>query len=566
MREGLMSRRQSLGKSISVIAAAVAGFVDAAPAADVVSSWIGPSTGAASWSVTSNWSNSPPVAQFPNNGNGGFTYDAIVTPTPGPLGTLVLTEPITLQRLTLDSVGIAGNHDIVINEHLHWMRADMGGVASARTTILPGATVLFDGEGEFRRNLTRTFDNFGVATWLSGGFTGNAFQQLGQFNNKPGATFYANSTFIPMGSFGIGTFFNEGLVIKTAGVEARWGGINNFQNLGTLNVQTGTVYLVGGLGNLGTTGVLNGGTYIIDSTNSPNGALLKITSNPILTILPGTDVEMIGGSASIDIIGPVHTNQGRFRIAGGRHFATAGSFSNAGTVTVGQATALKVSGDLNNTGTIDVSGGLLVDYQTNSPLDAIEAQIANARHGGAWDQSGLTSTAARNASPRNTTLGAMEGSDYQAIYGAGATFFGFVTDSTSVVVKYTYYGDTDFNGKVNFDDYVRTDAGFNNHHDGWINGDFDLNGQVNFDDYVLIDLAFNTQSGTLGRARAFLDGTDKAARGFEEPALRMVQQHFQLFGQDFAQKFLAAVPEPGTLLLTGVAASAAMSRRYRRPS
>jgi hypothetical protein len=50
---------------------------------------------------------------------------------------------------------------------------------------------------------------------------------------------------------------------------------------------------------------------------------------------------------------------------------------------------------------------------------------------------------------------------------------------------------------VNFDDYVRTDNGFNNRRSGWVNGDFDLNDQVNFDDYVLIDLAFNTQSGTL---------------------------------------------------------------------
>jgi hypothetical protein len=65
-------------------------------------------------------------------------------------------------------------------------------------------------------------------------------------------------------------------------------------------------------------------------------------------------------------------------------------------------------------------------------------------------------------------------------------------------VKYTYYGDTDFNGVVNFDDYVRTDNGFNNHLSGWMNGDFDGNGQVNFDDYVLIDIAFNTQGSVLG--------------------------------------------------------------------
>ena len=68
------------------------------------------------------------------------------------------------------------------------------------------------------------------------------------------------------------------------------------------------------------------------------------------------------------------------------------------------------------------------------------------------------------------------------------------------LVKYTYHGDTDFNGIVNFDDYARVDAGFNNNQTGWLNGDFDLNGVVNFDDYALIDLAFNTQCAPLLRA------------------------------------------------------------------
>ena len=66
-----------------------------------------------------------------------------------------------------------------------------------------------------------------------------------------------------------------------------------------------------------------------------------------------------------------------------------------------------------------------------------------------------------------------------------------------MLVKYTYYGDTDFNGIVNFDDYSRTDAGFNSGASDWFHGDFDGNGLVNFDDYSLIDLAFNTQGSAL---------------------------------------------------------------------
>ena len=62
--------------------------------------------------------------------------------------------------------------------------------------------------------------------------------------------------------------------------------------------------------------------------------------------------------------------------------------------------------------------------------------------------------------PHNTTLGAMSASDYKSIYGSKATFAGWYFDDTTVLIKYTYYGDTDFNGVVNFDDYSRTDGGF----------------------------------------------------------------------------------------------------------
>ena len=141
-------------------------------------------------------------------------------------------------------------------------------------------------------------------------------------------------------------------------------------------------------------------------------------------------------------------------------------------------------------------------------------------------------------------------------------FEGFSVADTDVLVKYTWYGDTDFNGKVNFDDYVRTDNGFNNHFSGWLNGDFDLNGVVNFDDYVLIDLAFNTQSGTLGRALGYLDGADRSPDGMNSPALHQVQQHLEGFGDIYAQHFLAAVPEPAAVASCAVAvASMRVSRR-----
>jgi hypothetical protein len=49
-----------------------------------------------------------------------------------------------------------------------------------------------------------------------------------------------------------------------------------------------------------------------------------------------------------------------------------------------------------------------------------------------------------------------------------------------------------------------------------------------------------------------------------DPALAKVKQHFSEFGADYASHFLAAVPEPTMLSLTGVATSVAMLARRRR--
>ena len=123
--------------------------------------------------------------------------------------------------------------------------------------------------------------------------------------------------------------------------------------------------------------------------------------------------------------------------------------------------------------------------------------INSARNGGAFTGNGLNSTNARNASPTNTTLGAIEGSEYHGVYGAGATFDGETFDNSSVLVKYTYYGDADFNGTVNFDDYSRTDSGFNLGQHRLDQRRLRRQRPVDFDDYSLIDLAFNTQVGVL---------------------------------------------------------------------
>jgi hypothetical protein len=131
---------------------------------------------------------------------------------------------------------------------------------------------------------------------------------------------------------------------------------------------------------------------------------------------------------------------------------------------------------------------LIADYTGASALATTQSQI----------NGGFIRSSSAQANPvHNTTLGAMESLDFRSIYGPGVNFDGVPHDDSAVLVKYTYFGDTDFNGAVNFDDYSRIDAGFNGNKSGWLNGDLDGNGTVNFDDYSLIDLAFNTQGSAL---------------------------------------------------------------------
>jgi hypothetical protein len=197
----------------------------------------------------------------------------------------------------------------------------------------------------------------------------------------------------------------------------------------------------------------------------------------------------------------------------------------------------------------------------NTPAATVQSLIAYARNGGAWDRGGITSSAAANQASHATTLGVLTGAEY--IAANSNNFDGATVQPTDTLVKYTWYGDTDFNGVVNFDDYVRTDNGFNNNLAGWLNGDFDGNGQVNFDDYVLIDLAFNTQDNTLRRAIGFLDGGDLNTGTMNDPALQQLLQHLSQFGEAFGQHFLAAVPEP-TMIAPLVGLACLLGRRARR--
>jgi hypothetical protein len=220
---------------------------------------------------------------------------------------------------------------------------------------------------------------------------------------------------------------------------------------------------------------------------------------------------------------------------------------------------LSIEGGATPSASFDLGNHSLIVQQGDVAL--LSAQVRAARNSGGWDQPGLTSVAAASDPTASTTIGVLRGLEYRAVYGSAATLDGFAVADTDVLLKYTLYGDSDFNGIVNFDDYARIDNGFSNGGTTWFQGDFDLNNAVNFDDYALIDLAFNTQSGTLARVMDYLEGEDRSMRGMDHAALQIVVDHFNQFGNVYATSFLSSVPEPTSVVLVAASAVALVRRR-----
>jgi hypothetical protein len=455
--------------------------------------------------------------------------------------------------------------------------------------VINGGTLATAGSGFYRLPAGHTATYNGVTS------TGSLVIESG--STLSFSPFLTNTGTINVNAGASSSFFNVaggGTVLLNGGgtinLSSTGAGAAMIQGSGTL-VSDNTINGFGGIGanviSIINNGPINvgGGTLTIDPAGTTlgfvNNALLRIASDGT-AVLTGNGGGAFGGTGSVSVDGTLRATNSANATTG--NVAGAGTIiveSNArltanhvrvGTVSVGANSTLTINTNGGNAGTSrivanpSITGGRF-DLNDNDliitagDVATVRGQIVAARHSGAWDTPGLTSSAARTQPNHATTLGLLSGAEYISV--AGTSFDGFTVAASDVLVKYTWYGDADFNGRVNFDDYVRIDNGFNNHFTGWLNGDFDLNGVINFDDYVLIDLAFNTQSGTLRRAMSFLDGSDRAS-DVNGPALRAVERNFQQFGPGYADHFLAAVPEPTSAAVIFAALVAPLCRRRRR--
>ena len=206
--------------------------------------------------------------------------------------------------------------------------------------------------------------------------------------------------------------------------------------------------------------------------------------------------------------GPTNISSGTLILAsaGALPSGTALTIGNGAAVLSADLNATIVLGSLNLTTTSNISTGRL-DLANNKlvvhtgDLAALTQAIGQGFNGGQWNGSaGVTSTDASSNTTHLTALGVIQNSvSGNASGNALYTTFGNATGLTSsdILVKYTYYGDANLDGKVDGSDYSRIDNGFLTHATGWFNGDFNYDGVINGSDYTLIDNAFNTKGAII---------------------------------------------------------------------
>ena len=218
-------------------------------------------------------------------------------------------------------------------------------------------------------------------------------------------------------------------------------------------------------------------------------------------IVPGADTAAIFDAPAAN--GPVLYQD---QYVKGIDIRSAGWTINVGgnTLRVGNG-GLSIAGGGSPTSRVDLgTGNLIVDYADGAANPA--AQIRDWVKAGYnapaadWNGNGITSSVAASDASLLTAVGVIDNTD--PLVGGRTTFEGQAVDASSVLVRYTYWGDANLDGVVNFDDYDVIDYYYwfplPTAQMGWWTGDLDMDGNVDFDDYDKIDYAYWFQGAPLG--------------------------------------------------------------------
>ncbi|MDB5322735.1 MAG: uncharacterized protein JWN40_4366 [Phycisphaerales bacterium] len=415
-------------------------------------------------------------------------------------------------------------------------------------------------------------------------FTGGVIVNHGSVNFSAQAPGHSGITLLAGGTWrafnGSAINFSVGSNILTNqadvvldGAASTFAKINSLSsNQGSMTVSGGKTFTaVGALANSGTMTVGTGSTLTVNSGFTNSGAMTAngtfvaagtVSTSGTLTLngpqqyTPGANLNVTAGVATLnsDAGAPstyrlaVNASGGSLTLGATQHLA---NLIVSGSVAVGAASppaagskvivtqALSTPGS----GTVDLNNNaLVIDYTTggSATFNALQTAIRSGYNaaGTHWTGAGVNSSTARN----NVLYGIGYGEASDVIAPAGGVFRGENVDGTAVLARFTFSGDANLDGSVDFLDLARLAQSYNVT-DGarsWPTGDFNYDGNTDF-----LDLAKLAQNYNTALPSAAIPGA---------PAD---------FSADLARAF-AQVPEPNVMALLAVAAAGLILPRANR--
>jgi hypothetical protein len=292
-----------------------------------------------------------------------------------------------------------------------------------------------------------------------------------------------------------------------------------------------------------------GSVYVGGSYETANAGTFNIPGGTgTLNITGATANVNIAGTLKVYASGTVNYNAGSLSV---------GNLDVNGRVTLsaGGNKVLRVkSVTTNGVGRINLNDNdMIVDYTGTSPIDSIKGQISQGYNAGGWNGVGLSSSRAAT-SPNAGELGKTALGYGEAGVLHRSSFDGIAVDSTTVLVKYTYFGDADLDGDADGVDIGTWATNFTGELGGlgsmvWTQGDWDYDGDVDGVDAGLWAQSFTGELGGGGLGSIFID----------TPISAGAMQILNGMG-------ITVVPEPGmaAIMVLGLAAVAASRRRGGR--
>jgi hypothetical protein len=275
-------------------------------------------------------------------------------------------------------------------------------------------------------------------------------------------------------------------------------GVINFNNPNSYTIAgPATLTLQGAVGVPAGINVAQGSHTISAPLNVNDDATFTTASGSGLTLSnlqPGTHAltKAGGGALSVNNVraGALSVNAGTVGVVAGR---SAAGTSKVGALTVAPGATLDLADQ-----------DLIVDYSGTSPFASIQSAIQSGFNAGSWNGTGIkSSSAATGLNGHATALGYAEASSV-GIGSGGGTFSGQAVDNTSVLVRYTYAGDSNIDGKVDLTDFTFLAANFNGTGKNWLQGDYNYDGKVDLTDFTFLAANFNQSltgdGGGLGSA------------------------------------------------------------------